>query len=281
MKKVFLALALTLSAASLWCVLSPSCREKLPERFFSRGGDKAVSLRWERVCMAGRDTRWGVLQKEVSGLLASVQEEVDALGVVVGHSAQELGCGHDSLESALGNLVADALLECASVQFGVPMDLAVTNFGGIRVSMPQGVVTMGDVISMLPFQNRICHVRIRGDALLRLFGQLATHKEFRFQPISGARVRIRDRKVTYAEVGGKPLIPGKVYNLATIDFLLDGGDGVRIGALAQSLAFSQVLLQEALLARLRHLEERGMELVAQKDGRVTLEETPEDAIANH
>ena len=206
----------------------------------------------------------------VAQLLLDAQPRVAPLKEVVGHSAALLLNRRTDPDLPLGNLFADALRAYASRYFKVPMDFAITNFGGIRTPLPEGAITMEDVSSMFPFKNYLCWCRIKGSGLLKLFEQLAATPAF--QATSGAAVRVKAHQLESALIGGEPIDPDRVYNVATIDFLLDGGDKINLGALAESVQLSPVLLREVMLDYVRGCEARGELVSGKADGRVIMED---------
>lgn len=206
----------------------------------------------------------------VASALMEVQPRLAPLKAVVGHSARMMMNDRDNPDLPLGNLFADILRDYASRHFKRPMDFAITNFGGIRVPMPEGAVTLEDIRSMFPFKNYVCYVKMKGSSLTRLLEQLAATPAF--QATSGATVRVKAHKLESALVGGKPVDPDRVYNVATIDFLLDGGDNLRIGALAEEVTLSHVLLSDVMLAYVRSMEAAGKLLDSASDGRVIMED---------
>ena len=207
---------------------------------------------------------------QVAEALMDAQAGLAPLKVVLGHSdAMYLNLRTDP-DLPLGNLFVDALRDYGSRYFKVPMDFAVTNFGGIRVPLPEGAVTMEDVSSMFPFKNYMCYVKMKGSGLQALLEQLAGTKAF--QPVSGVTVRVKDHKLVSALVGGKPIDPDKVYNVTTIDFLLDGGDKINIGALALDVKLSHVLLKDVMTDFVTGCEARGEIIHAAADGRVIMED---------
>ena len=62
-------------------------------------------------------------------------------------------------ECEMGNLVSDAILDRVKDQ-GV--QIVFQNGGGLRASIDQGVVTMGEVLTVLPFQNTLATFQITG-----------------------------------------------------------------------------------------------------------------------
>ena len=207
---------------------------------------------------------------EVAMLLMDAQPKMARLKQVVGHNARMMENLRTQPDLPLGNLVADALRAKGSDYFGVPMDFAITNYGGIRIPMPEGAVTLDDIESMFPFKNYMCYAKVRGEGLQRLFAQLAKTKAF--QPVSGARVRVKDHEVVSAEIGGKPIDPKRLYNVTTIDFLLSGGDQIAIGALAEDVILTPVLIRDVMLEFVQGLEKKGEIIDYESDGRVVMEE---------
>ena len=207
---------------------------------------------------------------EVAMLLMEAQPKMARLKEVVGHSARMLENLRTEPDLPLGNIVADALREKASDYYKVPMDFAVTNYGGIRIPLPEGPVLMDDIEAMFPFKNYMCYAKVRGKNLTRLLEQLAKTKAF--QAVSGCRVKVKAHELVEAEVGGKPIDPDKVYNVTTIDFLLSGGDQIAIGALAEDVVLSPVLVRDVMLEYVRKAEAAGIVLDGKKDGRVIMED---------
>ena len=207
---------------------------------------------------------------EVAAMLMEVQPKMARLKEVVGHSARSMENLRTEPDLPLGNLVADALRAKGSEYFGKPIDFAVINYGGIRIPMPEGAVILDDMEAMFPFKNYMCYAAVRGKNLQRLLEQLA--KTQAFQAVSGCRVKVKAHELVEAEVGGAPIDPNKLYNVATIDFLLSGGDQIAIGALAEDVVLSPVLVREVMLDYVRGLEAEGKIIDVQKDGRVVMED---------
>ena len=207
---------------------------------------------------------------EVAALLMDVQPRMAHLKEVVGHSARLLVNIRTECDLPLGNIVADALREKGSAYFGVPMDFAISNYGGIRNPLPEGAILMDDVEAMFPFKNYMCYAKVRGSNLRRLLEQLA--KTQAFQAVSGCKVKVKAHELAEAEVGGEPIDPKRLYNVTTIDFLLSGGDGIAIGALAEDVVLTDVLVKDVMLEYFRKTEAAGKIIDGQKDGRVIMED---------
>ena len=207
---------------------------------------------------------------QVAALLMEVQPKMAYLKVVVGHNARFMDNPRTECDLPIGNLVADALRAKASDYFKTPVEFALTNYGGIRIPMPEGAVTLDDIESMFPFKNYMCLAKVRGSELTRLLEQLA--KTPAFQAVSGCRVKVKAHELVEAEIGGEPIDPKRLYHVATIDFLLSGGDQIAIGALAEDVILSPVLVRDVMLEHIKAMEAEGKIIDVQKDGRVIMED---------
>ena len=208
---------------------------------------------------------------EVAQVLMDVQPRMAHLKKVVAHSATEMSNDRDNPDLPLGNFVADALRTYASEYFKLPMDFALVNFGGIRIPMPQGAVTLEDMTAMFPFKNYLAYCKVKGENLTKLLEQLAGTPAF--QAVSGVTVRVKDHKLESALIGGEPIDPSRIYNVVTLDFLLDGGDQIRLGALSEDVVLTHVLIKEAMLSYVTDLEKKGEKIDSKADGRVIMEDS--------
>ena len=207
---------------------------------------------------------------EMAAMLMEVQPKMAYLKEVVGHSARQMMNLRTEPDLPLADFVADALFAKGTDYFGKPMDFAIINYGGIRIPMPEGAVILDDIEAMFPFKNYMCYAAVRGNNLQRLLEQLA--KTQAFQAVSGCRVKVKDHELVEAEVGGAPIDPKRLYNVVTIDFLLSGGDQIAIGALAEDVILTPVLVRDVMLDYIKSLEAEGKLIDVEKDGRVVMED---------
>jgi 5'-nucleotidase len=141
--------------------------------------------------------------------------------IVIGEAQNNLpNTNARSAESEIGNLVADVYRSYAKT------DIAFTNGGGIRSSLRKGAITVGDVYTILPFDNFIETCTMTGVQLKKLLDESASQiGKGGFPCVSGVAYGIYDGKAYEVEVGGRPLDPASTYTVATNDFLVAGGDG--------------------------------------------------------
>jgi 5'-nucleotidase len=142
-------------------------------------------------------------------------------------------------ESPLGNLIADAIRDQAHA------DLAIINSGGIRAPIDQGEITYGEVFRTLPFSNTITTLKVSGKELLEII-RIAESGSRGVSPFSGLQLKLiapeydapssdlnGDNRIDPWEINrlvnahlsnGETIEPNQYYTLATLDFLVEGGD---------------------------------------------------------
>jgi 2',3'-cyclic-nucleotide 2'-phosphodiesterase (5'-nucleotidase family) len=159
------------------------------------------------------------LSKELDIEIATLPDGLDSRSAMV-----------RSRETAIGNLVADALRAAAQA------DIAITNGGGIRANReyPAGTkLTRRDVLSELPFGNRSVASMISGAAVRAALENglsQVENKTGRFPQVSGLTLvydptKPAGQRLVSVLVGGQPLDEAKTYKIATNDYMLKGGDG--------------------------------------------------------
>ena len=138
-------------------------------------------------------------------------------------------------ECEMGNTVAEAML-AETRDRGVQIALA--NGGGLRASMGAGTVTLGDVLTVLPFQNTLYTLEVSGATMVAALEHGVNGVEEgagRFPQVAGIRFKLDlsvapdGGRVSNVEVAGPdgwaPIDPAATYGLVTNNFMAGGGDG--------------------------------------------------------
>ena len=172
-------------------------------------------------------------EPRVAGIVAGYAVQLDGvrkrvIGTVAGpidNAACRVG------ECPLGNFIADAMMGAVH-----GADLAIMNAGGIRTGLPGGTITMGDVLTMLPFSNTVATVTLTGaDVMAALANGVARAGAGGFPQLGGARMAwnagartVEAVEVRQADGSFARLDPGRRYTVATNNFLRAGGDGYTV-----------------------------------------------------
>lgn len=173
--------------------------------------------------------------------LAGPIEELKA--TVVAQSSGPIDGSREScraMECEMGNLVTDAMLASTS---GQGVTIAITNGGGLRSSIDAGEVTMGEVLSVLPFQNTLATFQLTGKDIVASLEQGVSQIEDgggRFPQVAGLRFSLDksvgpgEGRVQSVEVqdgaGWVAIEEDKLYTVASNNFMRNGGDGYRLFA---------------------------------------------------
>ena len=184
---------------------------------------------------------------EDAGTVARIAEAAGPLeeirSKVVASTSAAINGERDScraMECEMGNLVADAMVDRVADQ-GVT--IAIQNGGGVRASIDAGEVTMGEVLTVLPFQNSLATMQLTGAGVIAALENGVSQVEDgagRFPQVSGIRftydptVAPNEGRVVEVLVndGGNwvPIDPDGVYGVVTNNYMRSGGDGYKIFA---------------------------------------------------
>ena len=130
--------------------------------------------------------------------------------------------------SNLGNLLADFTYEGAE-EWGekndIDVDAAVINIGGIRSTIGAGDILTKHVFEVMPFENEVVIVKMKGSDLRGLFQYyLETQKN---NPVSHLYIETENGKINQALIDGENVEDDEVYYIATSDYLALGGDNMK------------------------------------------------------
>lgn len=203
-----------------------------PDRFFEVATQETVT-RW-RADIRLRDTarlepdrfadiviaqHYAVFRHRIDEPLATVAAPFDTARAPLRRS-----------ENAFANYVTDAMRSAAGA------DIAFINAGAIRDDRdfdPGDVYTFRDLLTALPFRNRIVTVTLTGRRLAALLESgldAASIGSPRFLHVSGVTIRYSPTgrpgaRICSIRFGDIPLNHGARYRIATNEFLARGGDG--------------------------------------------------------
>lgn len=141
------------------------------------------------------------------------------------------------IECAMGNLVADAMLEREKDK---GITIAIQNGGGLRASIDEGEITMGEVLTVLPFQNTIATFTASGAEVVEALENGVSKVEdgagrfvqvagltYTFDPALPAGSRVSNVMVN--DSGAWEAIDlGKDYRIVSNNYVRSGGDGFKV-----------------------------------------------------
>ena len=203
--------------------------------------------------------------------MIKVQPLLEDLKTVVGTATRSMA-GY-APESELSNWWVDTMMASVERLTKRKVDVGFLNFGGIRTSLPQGDLLLDDFVSMFPFKNYLTYVSIKGSDLQEIFNFIASSRPF---VIGGAKLVVTNHQIDTLLVGGKPIDPKKTYGVASVDFLIDGGDGMTVGKNAKELIVTDKMVIDEVLSAVYALQAADKPLEYFKDGRCSYDQWEEE-----
>lgn len=198
--------------------------------------------------------------------LLSVQDRMAPVRETVGFSTREMAVAYP--ESELSDWFIDNIMEAVAKESGKPVSFGVGNFGGIRCAMPQGNIILDDLKSMFPFKNQIVYLELPGSEIRAVLEKMAAGH---FQVLGGCEVVAKDGKLVSARLGGEQIDDSRWYGVATISFLLEGGDGLYLAHNSRNLKIYDIDIIDIILDKVKSLTAEGKPIEYHTDGRVVIE----------
>ena len=132
-------------------------------------------------------------------------------------------------QSTIGNLMADVSLMRGNLVFEArenrKIDICLLNSGGIRSILPKGNITARNAFEIMPFENSMVVIALKGEQISEMVDFLITDKKP--HPLAGITFTInKNNQSKNILVQGKLLNEETVYYVGTNDYLSDGGDNM-------------------------------------------------------
>ncbi len=224
----------------------------------------------------------------------AVQAIVDAanaqigpiFGEVIGQAAVDMTrstASSGNLDSNLGDWAADVTKNAGGADFGFQ------NSGGLRIDIPKGNITVGQIWTLMPFDNEINTMEMTGAQVKTVLEYLTSgikavghisglrftydpSRPARFTSVGGRVVENPEnsRVMTVRLADGSFLDMNKTYKVAAPDFIATGGDGYPFPANSTKLTTTHLLVRDAMINDLRARQV----LDYQPDGRIQFYSPP-------
>lgn len=187
------------------------------------------------------------------------------MNAVIGQSARLLTKSGEG-ESMLGNFFADAVTAEAlkidpSIDFAVP-----TTKGGLRNDIAQGNITLSTMFELMPFENELVVLKLKGTDAEQLISFLAKSGG---QPVSNIKLNIVNGQAQQVMIKGQPFDRNRTYNVLTSDYIANGGDSVKGLANPLERKVLGLRVRDALINYVKQQTAAGKPIDAQLDGRIT------------
>ncbi len=208
----------------------------------------------------------GLASEKMNRFISPYKKQLDKkMDVVLGQSAVAMEKGRP--ESLLSNWSADVYRELASDFLKKPVDMGVVNLGGLRADLPKGDITVRHIFQLMPFENELSIVWLKGSEIKELFDIFAKEDG---QGISGATFEIKNRKAQNCKIGGKPIVDNQLYSVATNDYLASGNDRMVTFKKGSKRLDTNLKLREIFMQYVINQAKKGQKLNPKLDNRIVL-----------
>lgn len=208
---------------------------------------------------------------ELSKYRDSISKEMDKV-INYCSIAMEVGCP----EGLLGNFISDLAILYIRKNFSkneFNPDFCVLNNGGFRSTLNKGAITIGDIFQIMPFDNHLLILEIKGEEMNDLIKYIKDKSTTNISrksgvPLSGIRLKISGDKVTRCMISNKMYDPLKTYKILTTNYLASGGDDMVFLKNCKTLLNTKLLLRDVIIRYIEELGKNNIKINAQFDGRV-------------
>lgn len=182
-------------------------------------------------------------------------------------------------ENLLGYWISDAMRSRSAALLGSPVSFAITNRGGIRSNLRGGMLKVGDIFEVMPFDNELVVLDLTGEEVLQVIREGILRRGG--EPCSGVKVRVSGSSekpvITATWDDGSPIDPKALVKVATTDYLYNGGDSIPTLKKGRRPFTTGLPVRQVLIDACTNLARQRLDLLPPQGGRYTF--TPEIAKA--
>ncbi len=174
----------------------------------------------------------------------------------------------DGYECTLGNF----LLQAVEHDINIKSDykdkcVFIFNRGGLRNNLPFGEITKQNIFELMPFENEIVVLTIKGEKLMECIKAICTEGKL----ISfNLNFTIKDKSPIEIRVSGQDFDSSKNYYVVTSDYNANGGDNCTFFANPLKFENTNVKLRDALLMYCNYLTKNKAHITPFTNGRITI-----------
>lgn len=167
---------------------------------------------------------------EIADFIRPFKEHLNStLDSTLAHNPMDLSKSDGDLNTGIGNLMADIVMEQANPVFnsrtGKNIDVVLLNQGGIRSSLNKGNVSTRSAYGLMPFENEIVIAELSAEKILEMLNYLEKSKTA--HPLSGIQITVdKNYETTEVLIQGEEIDSSATYLVATSDYLQQGGDNM-------------------------------------------------------
>jgi 2',3'-cyclic-nucleotide 2'-phosphodiesterase (5'-nucleotidase family) len=174
--------------------------------------------------------------------------------------------------SPLSNFLTDELFnfgtEYCKTKERCRADFSLLNFGGIRDNIPTGEITVGTIYKVLPFENNVVIIYLKGSEVKKIFNNFTAKDN---QPYSQVFITYQNEKPFQVLINKEKIDDERIYRMVTVDFIATGGDRILENIHYEKVIYTNILIRDAIISQIRKISTSGNKIEAKTDERAKIE----------
>ena len=153
----------------------------------------------------------------ITSIIKPYADSVNKLmNAVIGYNESQLE--RKKQRNTLGYFITDAYLEMAKQKIDAKIDIAFMNTGGVRLpDLPAGTITLGKMYELMPFDNLMMLVKMKGSLLKQYLDTLAANEGI---IETGMTMQVVNKTPQEIMIGGKLLDMNAEYTIVHSDYVI-------------------------------------------------------------
>lgn len=202
---------------------------------------------------------------EVVEMVMPYKKQLEAtMNEVIAYNESDLIKGKPS--STLTNWFADVVFDGAQKLVTEPLDFAAQNYGGIRIpSIGKGDVTVGTIYELMPFDNIVYILELKGDVVQEFCNGMA--KSGGWPMSKNLYYELHYGEAKNIKIKGEPLDLNKTYNVVLPDYVARGGDNMEFFS-SSVIHDTGVFIRDLIITELKYKTSQGMNIVPDNEPRI-------------
>ena len=208
--------------------------------------------------------------KKIERMIAPYKEKlIGEMEKVLSYTPKDLTKKTAAMQSSLGNLIADMCFEMSATLFkektNTAIDFAMFNYGGLRANIYAGKVTKEQAFKLMPFENELVVLSLKGEKVVALFNYFIKNKKA--HPLSKNIALLIKENEFRLKINDEKFDKNKTYNVLTSDYLQGGGDKMNFFKNPEKITKLDYKLRDAIINYFEKVDT----LKTSIDKRVTIE----------
>ena len=208
----------------------------------------------------------------IEEFLTPYRDSLEAeINVIIGKNREEMSSYKP--ESPLSSFVVDIIMN-KGIEFLKESNtpdadnpaIAIMNVRGLRTSLKAGEIKVGDIFEVMPFENSLTALYLKGEDMELLFEHIAKAQG---DGLSGAVCTLTSDGMEDIKIAGQPLNKDKHYWVFAPDYLANGGDSYFILQNSLKVLESNYKIRDLIIAHIKQQSSKGMEITPDLSIRIT------------